>query len=177
MRLRTASLAILLLGCGALRILGAESDAGESAEAGDDAVSSGRWTLFTADEFAHFQKIAAERESQRETYIRNSEDDEIVHLEPYIVEGDSSLMLARIRRALERGVGNRPRLMVGLAAPVQHELRMATRADRSFFQASPGSPSDAPEFNGIDLLELPARLSPRRLRELFRAPDDGGPLE
>lgn len=66
-------------------------------------------SLFSVEEIARARRIAAENQARREAYIRAGVDDDVIVLEPYVVEGDSSLLLARLRREMERSVGSRMR--------------------------------------------------------------------
>ena len=130
-----------------------------------------RYLHFSAAEVARFQAIAAQMEARRESYIRASEVDEIIMLEPYIVEGDSSLTRARIRWALDQDPVARRQVFLGLAPSIQQELLFARQSQDAFFQpGSPGRPSDAPGFNGIDLLRAPQKLRWENLSGLFSAP-------
>jgi hypothetical protein len=91
-----------------------------------------RRVMFTEAEMAKFRAIAAEQEVRRETYIRASEDDDIVLLEPYVVVGDDSLLIARLRRELELG-GRPERLAAGLTPADRVAVLMARRVDDEFF--------------------------------------------
>jgi hypothetical protein len=127
--------------------------------------------LFTEADMIKFRAKAAEEAARRETYIRAAEDDDVVLLEPYIVRGDDSLLLARIRRALERNALGTRRIFIGLTDEARRDLLFARRQQDEFFRpGSPGRPSDAPAFEGINFLELPSRLRPENLPKLFSAP-------
>jgi hypothetical protein len=117
--------------------------------------------------------IAEEQARRRDVLLRADVDDDVVLLEPYIVEGDSSLVLARIRRLLDAGVNESRRFFVGLPDAARQELRFARRAQDEFFRpGTAGRPHDAPNFDGIDLLRLPGRLKSGNFRNIFRAPDE-----
>lgn len=138
-------------------------------------------SIFSHDELARARQVAIANQARRESYIRAGGDDDIVVLEPYIVEGDSSLLLARLRRAMERGVDSplRPRLAVG--ASVMSELVLRQKQDDEFFHGpSPGAP---PEHvtRGVGLVSTSGAESgfaavigafrKRRMGELLRAPE------
>jgi len=97
-----------------------------------------------------------------------------VLLEPYIVEGDDSLLLARIRRALESGYSARGRSFVGLSTGTQVDLVRARFREDAFFRGrNPGAPEDA-LTGGVDLLALPFifadAVRQKSVVNLFRAP-------
>lgn len=139
------------------------------------AVTASPDSLFSNDELARARQVAAANQARRESYIRAGTDDDIVVLEPYIVEGDSSLLLARLRRAMERGVGSPMRPRIALASSVLSELVLRQKQDDEFFHGpSPGAP---PEHvtRGIDLLRSPGAIvdawRERNAGALFRAPE------
>jgi hypothetical protein len=94
-------------------------------------------------------------------------------LEPYIVEGDDSLLIARLRRDLDRLAGAGRPCRVTVPASVLHELALARRFDDQFFHApSAGAPRDAVQV--VDQLGLAIGIGralwERRAGDIFRAP-------
>jgi hypothetical protein len=82
------------------------------------------------------------------------------------------LAIARIRRALDQGVGAQRRILLSLAPSVQRELMFHERSQSAFFRTdSSGRPRDAPSFNGFNLLELPTKLRWENRGSVFSAPD------
>jgi hypothetical protein len=133
-------------------------------------------SIFTSAELARARTIAVEnRQRRRESYIRASEEDDIIMLDPYIVEGDRSLLMARLRRELERSARTIRSSVISRDPDVQRALALARKADDDFFRGpSPGAPEDH-VTTGIDLLRSPGAVIEawrnRDLGSLVRAPD------
>lgn len=133
-------------------------------------------SLFSVEEIARARRIAAENQARREAYIRAGVDDDIIVLEPYVVEGDSSLLLARLRREMERSVGSRMRPRIALEPSVLAELNLRRKFDNAFFSGpNPGAPRDAvPTGNVLGLgIGIGRALWEKRAGDIFRAPDEG----
>lgn len=138
------------------------------------APSTSRRPLFTAEEINRAWVLEAERQAGRESYIRANADDDVIVLAPYIVDGDSSLVLARLRRELERQV---------FAPPQAHSVtpfawrprEFRRKSDLAFFRGpSPGAPRDRPDtvdWLGLSLGIMTA-VRDKRAGEIFRAPPD-----
>ncbi len=146
----------------------------EAAAAGADPIPELHSDLFSQAELARAREVAAENRQLQESYLRGAIDDDIIVLEPYIVEGDNSLLLARLRRALELGMGARRRAPISLTPADQHDLLLARKDDEQFFRGpSAGAPTDH-VTSGVDVLAAPGAIVDafrnRRVGDLFRAP-------
>lgn len=139
------------------------------------ALAEPRWVLFTPQELERARAIAEERERLREKYLRAWAREEIITLEPYIIEGDSSLLLARLRRDLATGYRQGPLVLPPRDRAV---LRLARRVDTEFFGFGlPGSvlrseprPRDAGSMLLLDPVALAERVRDGDLRNIFAAP-------
>lgn len=131
-------------------------------------------SLFSVEEIARARRIAAENQARREAYIRAGVDEDVIVLEPYIVEGDSSLLLARLRREMERSVGSRMRPRIALEPSVLAELNLRRKFDDAFFNGpNPGAPRDAVPTGNYLRLGIGRALWERRAGDIFHAPDTG----
>ena len=135
--------------------------------------------LFSAEELEQARAVAVERQERRESYIRATADDDVIVLEPYIVEGDSSLLMARLRRDLERDYGARRRRME-IAAVHRAEMQMQRRAQEAFFgspdptstfrvERRPGG-MDAPSMLFFNPGSLGDLVRSGRIQDIFSAP-------
>ncbi|RME73037.1 MAG: hypothetical protein D6781_01150 [Verrucomicrobia bacterium] len=76
--------------------------------------------------------------------------DEIVELQPYVVQGDRGLLLARIRRELDLGRDSIRRRVAELNESLGKQVQFSGRASDQFFSAqSPGSVRDRQEIFAV----------------------------
>jgi len=142
-------------------------------EIGTGEITASPGSLFSPEEISRARRIAAENRARRESYIQAADDDVIV-LAPYIVEGDDSLLMARLRRDLDRLAGVRRPWHVGLPESVLQDLAFTRRFNDQFFSASnPGAPRDAvPIGNQLGLaIGIVRALAEKRAGDIFRAPN------
>lgn len=132
-------------------------------------------SLFTDEELARAREVAISNRQRHESYIRANADDDVIVLEPYIVEGDSSLLLARLRWELDQSTEKTRRSMIATDLGVLRELALTRSANDAFFRGpSPGAPEEHVS-TGVDMLRAPGAVieawKQGRLASIFAAPD------
>lgn len=120
-----------------------------AAEAG-----SARWTVFSDAEISRlYTEIGTqlERERRDAVFVGNVEGD-VVLLEPYVVQGDTTLLPAALRRQLELGPESIQRRVQEMAASQQGgEATITARAaDRFMTGPTLGAPADRPGLFPLD---------------------------
>lgn len=102
-------------------------------------------------------------------------DEPIIELEPYVVRGDTTLLLAIIRRDLELGPETIRRRVAEMAPVLSQRAELAARATGRFFaEPSAGGPVDRPSMvyvNNVQAVESGRKFG-EMLDHLFNR--DGG---
>lgn len=133
-------------------------------------------SIFSQEEIDRAWASAVEREQRRESYIRAAADDDVIVLAPYIVEGDSSLLLARLRRELESGGKSPLRHALQISAVQRAEMLMERRAQDEFFGSGGPTSTFRQERRAgggmlyFNPLGLPGLIRNGRFKNIFAAP-------
>ncbi len=111
--------------------------------------------LFSDERYAELFEETGRRLPAPETaYVSEAAAEPIIELEPFIVEGDDGLLIARIRRQLELGPASIRRRVAELSPALAREARYSGLAsDRFFMEERPGMPRDAAGVVPVSIVE------------------------
>jgi hypothetical protein len=145
---------VLLSGiCLAVAVVTGWATTGPHGTGSEQEPASGR--LFSDPEYqALFARTAVQPEPE-EVVLSADPVGPLIELEPYVVRGDTTLLLAAVRRYLDLGPVSISRRVAELSPTLARQAEFSGRAGETFFlQPAPGRPGDAPGVVPVSVEEF-----------------------